>query len=161
MKAISLTQPWATLIAIGAKRIETRSFATKYRGPLAIHAAQRMPKDALLLCYQEPFASVLRAHGFDETAKLPRGYVIATCRLTDCLSTNNTTPLLGCWVNELSEQERAFGDFSDGRYGWILSDVKMLASPVRCAGSLGLFYLAIRVDPKVIAEMLAGQASDQ
>lgn len=40
MKAITLTQPWATLVAIGAKRIETRSWATRYRGPLAIHAAK-------------------------------------------------------------------------------------------------------------------------
>ena len=39
MKVLTLTQPWATLVAIGAKRIETRSWATKYRGPLLIHAA--------------------------------------------------------------------------------------------------------------------------
>lgn len=40
MKAITLTQPWATLVAIGAKKIETRSWATGYRGRLAIHAAK-------------------------------------------------------------------------------------------------------------------------
>jgi activating signal cointegrator 1 len=44
MKAITLTQPWATLVAIGAKRIETRSWPTNYRGPLAIHAAKGFPK---------------------------------------------------------------------------------------------------------------------
>lgn len=33
MKAISLWQPWASAIAVGAKRVETRSWATKYRGP--------------------------------------------------------------------------------------------------------------------------------
>lgn len=40
MKALSLTQPWASLVAVGAKRIETRSWRTSYRGPLAIHAAK-------------------------------------------------------------------------------------------------------------------------
>ena len=44
MKALTLTQPWATLVAIGAKRIETRSWRTSYRGPLAIHAAKGFPK---------------------------------------------------------------------------------------------------------------------
>lgn len=40
MNALTLMQPWATLVAIGAKRIETRSWATRYRGPSAIHAAR-------------------------------------------------------------------------------------------------------------------------
>lgn len=39
MKAITIWQPWASLIACGAKRYETRSWPTKYRGPIAIHAA--------------------------------------------------------------------------------------------------------------------------
>ena len=41
MKAITLWQPWATLLACGAKQYETRSWATEYRGPIAIHAAKR------------------------------------------------------------------------------------------------------------------------
>ena len=36
MKALSLYQPWATAIALGSKRIETRGWPTSYRGPLAI-----------------------------------------------------------------------------------------------------------------------------
>jgi activating signal cointegrator 1 len=40
MKAISICQPWATLIVIGAKRFETRSWKTDYRGILAIHASK-------------------------------------------------------------------------------------------------------------------------
>lgn len=41
MKVISLLQPWATLAVIGQKKIETRSWSTKYRGPLLIHASKR------------------------------------------------------------------------------------------------------------------------
>jgi len=40
MKAISLLQPWATLVVTGVKTIETRSWGTKYRGPILIHASQ-------------------------------------------------------------------------------------------------------------------------
>lgn len=41
MKAISLWQPWASLIAAGVKSIETRGWPTNYRGQIAIHAAKR------------------------------------------------------------------------------------------------------------------------
>ena len=42
MKVLSLWQPWATLMAIGAKKIETRHWYTRYRGPLVIHAAKTL-----------------------------------------------------------------------------------------------------------------------
>lgn len=48
MKALTLWQPWASLIAVGAKTIETRGWATNYRGPLAIHAAKRRPDVEML-----------------------------------------------------------------------------------------------------------------
>jgi activating signal cointegrator 1 len=40
MKALTLLQPWASLVAAGLKTIETRSWSTRYRGPLAIHASK-------------------------------------------------------------------------------------------------------------------------
>jgi activating signal cointegrator 1 len=47
MKAISIWQPWASLIAIGAKKYETRSWETSYRGPIAIHAASIQMKTVM------------------------------------------------------------------------------------------------------------------
>lgn len=49
MKAITLHQPWASLVALGQKSIETRSWATKHRGPIAIHAAAHVPSVVLPL----------------------------------------------------------------------------------------------------------------
>lgn len=52
-RALSLTQPWATLATLvvsGAKRVETRSWKTPYRGWLGIHAAKGFPAWARLLC---------------------------------------------------------------------------------------------------------------
>lgn len=49
MKALTLIQPWATLIMLGEKQIETRSWNTKYRGKLAIHAGKKIDKDKLFL----------------------------------------------------------------------------------------------------------------
>ena len=42
-KAITIRQPWAGLIAVGEKIYETRSWPTKYRGPIAIHAGKSSP----------------------------------------------------------------------------------------------------------------------
>ncbi|MCY4577660.1 MAG: ASCH domain-containing protein [Chloroflexi bacterium] len=60
MKALSLRQPWASLIADGRKTIETRTWRTHYRGPLAIHASAR-------------------PHG-----DLPTGGIVAVAWLYDC-----------------------------------------------------------------------------
>lgn len=43
VRALTLWQPWASLVAVGAKTIETRGWSTDYRGPLLIHAAKRKP----------------------------------------------------------------------------------------------------------------------
>jgi hypothetical protein len=41
MRCLTLTQPWATLVAVGAKQVETRNWSTRYRGRLAIHSPSR------------------------------------------------------------------------------------------------------------------------
>lgn len=84
MKALSVRQPWATLIAIGAKRIETRSWRTRYRGPLAIDASGRMSREDMFLCRQAPFREALASGGYLEGKGsasnpfgLPLGAVVA------------------------------------------------------------------------------------
>lgn len=86
MKTLSLLQPWATLVAIRAKRIETCSWSTSYRGPLAIHASKRMPAASKELIYENPFWLALLDMWKDDPEKeLPLGCVIATCELTNCI----------------------------------------------------------------------------
>ena len=92
MKAITLTQPWATLVSLGLKRFETRSWQTSYRGPLAIHAAKGFPRWARELCAEEPFRMALS--GLLEHCPpgllypLPLGQIVAVCDLTEIYSTN-------------------------------------------------------------------------
>jgi hypothetical protein len=78
MKAISLHQPWAAAVAVGIKWIETRSWRTHYRGPLAIHAAKTKSTDNLRAYYE-----VITPRAEDlfmplNYADLPFGYIIAT-----------------------------------------------------------------------------------
>lgn len=145
MKAISLWQPWASAIAIGAKRIETRSWSTSYRGPLAIHAASRMPDlDAMLFDYWcavfdtgAPYAHALL---------LPRGAVVATCTLIDCIPTErvDATMVRSTGSGEFGEfVEMQLGDYTPGRFAWLLTDIKPLAEPLRRRGRQRLFTVTI------------------
>lgn len=134
MKVISLTQPWATLIAIGEKRVETRSWHTIYRGPIAIHAAKGLSavggkRGLVELCSMEPFFTSLDK--LDAHA-LPLGAIIAYAELYDIKRTRDV-------AGEISYEERMFGDYSSGRYAWLLRNVTPLAVPIACKGALGLW----------------------
>jgi hypothetical protein len=125
VKALSLWQPWASAIALGLKRIETRHWRTPYRGPLAIHAAKRWTAD------EREFHAV-EHEGGRMPAVLPLGAVVAVCRLVDCRPTERLLP-------DLSDDEVAWGNYGRGRWGWILADVEPLAVPVPYRGLQRLF----------------------
>src|SRR5689334_15020257 len=101
VKVISLTQPWATLVVIGAKRIETRSWPTSYRGPIAVHAAKAFPGYAKDLCtshlccralgWPEAPDQLTQAWLDDNYARvkaLPLGAIIGVAKLVHCLETD-------------------------------------------------------------------------
>lgn len=139
MRGLSLYQPWASLVACGAKRFESRSWETSYRGWLAIHATKQFPADAQELCYLEPFKSALWPGATGVVAPLPRGAIVAVCRLAGCAPTD-TALVREQWALPLSD-ERAFGDFSPGRYAWNLCDVRPLPEPLPCVGARGLWIV--------------------
>jgi hypothetical protein len=167
MKCLSLTQPYASLVAISAKRIETRGWRTSYRGPLAIHAAKGFPKDAranldtfvFYGAFRPEHAAMLQREGVrlvpmacarEVANSLPLGAVIATCNLVACVRTEDIPPalrgtiyyggtLLSAVTAEITDQEHAFGDFSPGRFAWFLADIKLLPEPIPAKGSLSLW----------------------
>lgn len=151
MKVLSLMQPWATLVSIGAKRIETRSWATKYRGPLAIHAGKGgLPAvTERELCASEPFAGALEMVGIRTIVggapvnpAFYRGSILCVCDLVDCvrITAENVPP----------EPERSFGDYMPGRFAWHLTNVRMLSEPIPAKGMLGLWTPA----PELLAEIM-------
>lgn len=154
MKALSLWQPWASAIALGAKRVETRSWETLYRGPLLIHAAKRRPVYELLALNSNwTWLAVLRPLGkrmgdnLRIEERLQFGALIAVADLVACRRTNSFT------VEELDTRrfadgetheleswtERMMGDFSPGRFGWVLENIRPLAEPIPYRGAQGLF----------------------
>lgn len=138
IKALSLKQPWATLVVIGAKTIETRSWMTRHRTTLAIHSSGALDTDDRALCYTEPFRSALRKGGLRSPADLPTGCVLGvvkvldvteiTPQLIDILKMRPTWPL-----------EEAFGGWAPGRHAWMLKLLQKFTHPVAARGYPGLW----------------------
>lgn len=158
MIAISLWQPYATAIAVGAKRIETRHWPTNYRGPLLIHAAKRKVQHELIhlhSCWN--WQGALRRAGWgwgaghdDDIHQLPFGALVASCTLSDCRPTESFTqaeldtpraPDGEGTVEHYQWTERQMGNFDLGRYGWVLTDIVRFLEPIPYKGSQGFFHV--------------------
>jgi activating signal cointegrator 1 len=176
MQAISLWQPWASLMAHGLKRIETRSW--RYRGKLpavlAIHATAKVDEKlvAQLINDRQTGAEFRRAltmmgcpvHEFQRTGLyactgglLPAGAVVAIGRLVECVT---TTVLIGpdllgipCLARKLlTDQERAFGDYSVGRYAWVFDRIERLDPPVPAKGNRMVWTWDAPAEVQALAE---------
>lgn len=146
--AISLWQPWASAIVAGAKRFETRSWSTKHRGLLVIHAAMTSTFMHELVRLggrpAETWRAILRVGPSEslEAAfnRLPRGRVLATCQLVDCVEAPTVRALTIKHQNEFGVwRESEVGDFSAGRWAWELGQVRAFAQPFAVRGMQGLF----------------------
>jgi hypothetical protein len=152
LKAITLTRPWSSLVALKRKRIETRSWGTAYRGPLAIHAGKG-PGGYTLgelrdIMAERAFAEALRMpDGRNATLEdLPSGVIVAVCRLADCLPmrwgpgfSDEGQPAFNIsFEGPLTEEERAFGFYDTDRFAWILEDIVAI-KPVQVRGAQGLW----------------------
>jgi len=155
MKAITLWQPWASLIACGAKKYETRSWATRYRGPIAIHAAAVNPFKVIRGLDDTTIAAmknILRSSGAlpqqGDFRYLPLGAVVATAELVDChpIFDDGSGWLYSAYLQRpnrpqeyIHGYELEFGDWTPGRYAWELVNVQMLAEPIPVKGKQGLW----------------------
>lgn len=146
MKVMSLTQPYATLIACGAKRIETRSWPAPRAvigARIAIHASKAFPpEDREYAMTSKPIRRALIAAvkggyvaGVNIT-DLPRGGVVALATLQGCYAMNDAG--YRQIAHLLTSDERAFGSYGDGRYAWVFSNVRAI-EPIPARGSLGLW----------------------
>lgn len=153
MKAITLPQPAATLVALGKKQVLTFAWGTRYRGRLAIHAGARgdsghplQPKESELLDWLNDPAlrfSLLRAFRCDDSVRelltvlrnLPRNAIVAECEIGDVVRSYGPGP-----STHISPIEAAFGDFSAGQILWFLHKIKPLEPAVPAEGkSSGLW----------------------
>lgn len=132
MKILSLLQPWATLLVRGHKMVETRSWPTKYRGPVFIHASGSLNKrykdsqmTPALQCLEDAFKDHIKV---DE---LRFGEIVGMVEIVTTVRTQDLKPFL-------TPQEIAFGDYGKGRWAWECRNPVEFKYTTPCKGQLGV-----------------------
>lgn len=126
MKVLSLIEPWATLIKERKKFIETRSWKTSYRGELYIHASSKKinKRDLHTIKLLELIPNVAMGYG----------NILCKCKLVDCVYMDQK------FLDEIKTKEQEFlcGEYSIGRYAWILEDIEPI-TPIPAKGHLNIW----------------------
>lgn len=121
MKAFTVFQPYAFAIVAGLKGYETRPRRTNIRGRVAVHAAKRIwsVEDMEILYHLLP-------------TDWPQdfGAVIGTVEIADCVPVEEI-------VDSLTASEKLFGDYSPGRFAWVLKDPVRFEKPIPARGNQG------------------------
>ena len=122
IRAISLWQPWASAMAIGAKVNETRSWPTSYRGDLLICSAKRKPSPE----------EVGDGDLYRQAMAMPYGYALCVVELYECRPT-----------------EASLGDYTPGRFTWCTRNLRRLRQPLPMRGRQGLWALTPEEEAQV------------
>ena len=120
MKAYTVYQPYAYATVAGMKHYETRPRRTNIRGRVAVHAAKGKPR----------FVTLAVDMALPETMKLHFGAVIGTVEIVDCVPVEEI-------MHTLTERERLLGDYSPGRFAWVLRNPIMFEKPIPARGKQG------------------------
>ena len=131
MKVISIKEPFASLIASGVKKIETRSWKTNYRGELFIHAS-KIP------------VQTLRDNILKDVTKdmnLNCGNIICKCNLVDCVYMDEK------FIENIKQNpiEYSVGEYKIGRYAWILEDIELIV-PIPINGKLNVWNFDLKYE---------------
>jgi len=128
MKVLTIKQPWATLIMQGNKRFEFRSWQTKYRGDILIHAGKGVDKKAM-----ERLSKYL-------PKELPAGKILGKVTIVDCIKMSPEFK-----KKLLKENKDIYTDSSfEENYGWQLENVEVFDKPIEAKGKLSLWEYNIK-----------------
>lgn len=121
MKVITIKQPFASLITYGYKRYEFRSWKTKYRGKIYIHAGMGVDKKRMNM-----------VEGYN--LNYPNGCIIATANLVDCILVDEK-------FNEQlkKENDNVYTTNHTGYYAWVLEDITPLEKTIKAKGQLSIW----------------------
>ena len=136
LKCLSVRQPWAWLLVNGFKDIENRSWKTRYRGPLLIHAS-KVPNLTNLTWCRDPENLYAKVHGYQAKvpalADIPLGAIVGRVTLVDC-----NMKYTSKW-------------YTPGSWGWHVTDAQVFPTPIPYQGRQGLFNV-----PKTLLAGMGG-----
>lgn len=122
MKAITLKQPWATLIAEGLKEYEFRSWKINYRGEILIHAGKTVDKEAM-----ERFKHL--------DLEYPKSRIVARVIIKDCIKLNDKEN-----KSIIKENPLIYGDINRDGYAWKLKLIEKINNKEEVLGKQGIWY---------------------
>ena len=128
MRVLTVKEPFSSLISLGIKTTETRSWRTNYRGELYIHAGIKKPKYDYK---SDDFINLADRYNYDKL-----GYIICKCKLVDCVEMPEE------YIEDMKKNhyiDYICGEYQVGRFGWILEDVELI-EPIRAKGRLGIWH---------------------
>lgn len=130
MKAITIHQPYAELIARGEKRIENRTWRTNHQGPIAIHAG---------LARGARWREAAARYGVD-LANVPQGAIVAVAASVDCVRLFNL-------------RSRDVGPHAEGPWCWVLAGVRRLDKPIPIAGKQSLWNVPAEIEAEIARQL--------
>ena len=140
MKTITVKQPWAWLIIEGVKDIENRTWPTKFRGRVLIHAAAKPWTWQSLLKYLTPaMKSVFDKGGASRTWLdcLTKGKIIGSVEIVDCVINH---PSVWAEKSQLSENaDDGWLYFDHPTYNWVLANPIKFPEPIPAKGKLSFW----------------------
>lgn len=143
MKALTLHQPHATLMALGKKPWETRSWkapASLIGKPLAIHAGKKFDREAMKC---DRVLRALPRRGSDLEI-LPLGGIVAVVLLRRCRGTTERDRRFTQY-SHIRDKAQDFGDFSEGRYVWETERLLVCCPHIVCRGYQGLWNVPANI----------------
>lgn len=127
--ALSVRQPWVHCTFYLGKPVENRTWSTKFRGTISIHASKGMTRDEYANGRQlanyigmkdVKTASLLHRHPMPSPTAIPRGFIVGAVDIVDVVGRSNDP-----WFF--------------GPYGFVLENPRLLETPIPCSGALGFF----------------------
>lgn len=137
-KALTVKQPWASLVMSGIKTFETRCWETPYRGRIAITSSKTKPPKSVWGNYaiQEALGRGAYAAFQGEEVELPFGMLLGTVELVEIV------PAFDVWDEAVNNDETGLGDFFPDTFAWRLVDPRPI-EPIPIKGQLGLWNLPV------------------
>lgn len=151
MRVLTLQQPWASLVIIGAKKWETRGWKPSVamlhilrEDGLLIHASQKFDRQHQNLLTYPPFKQY-----FPDWEALPLGAILGYVNMGRVITTSQ-------WVEENPNfpDEQAFGNYSSGRWAWQFTKAVQWEFPIQAKGSLSLWEYGEPFLKKIKSEVL-------
>lgn len=130
MFALTIRQPYASLIIKGVKKLETRSWKPDFYGPIIIHAANAIPEQHL--------EDVLAEHNMRPSLELPRGRILGLAKINQVFKCKDFEED-GDLARMVTPTERRMGNFAPNNYAWWILKTKEFHQLLKCPGQPGLW----------------------